>query len=147
VEAEELGPLPANVEVRDFVDGRDVLRRASVHISHCGCNSVHESLLAGVPLVCMPQAYDQFPLAGRLAGLGAGRFADETARDVRAAVRHLLEDPGPRRRARELGDHLASYDGAGRTNAVVDRVLAEHAVLSVCPVLARVRRVRAIRPR
>jgi MGT family glycosyltransferase len=130
VSSEALAPLPPNVVVREFVDAREVLGRASVHITHCGNNSVHETLLAGVPMLCMPQAYDQFPLAGRVVALGAGRIAEEDPEAVRAGVRWLLEDDAPRARAQELGQHLASYDGEGRVAEVFEQVLSGTAALS-----------------
>ena len=65
--AEDLGPMPPNVVVRESVPAREVLARASIHVTHGGCNSVHESLLAGVPMVCLPQAFDQIPLSRRVA--------------------------------------------------------------------------------
>src|SRR5205807_4235702 len=112
--AADLEPLPANVVVRDFVPARDVLARASVHITHGGCNSVHESLLAGVPMLFMPQAFDQFPLADRIELLGAGRIVWEEPEAIRAGVRWLLLDELPRSRANDLGEHLATYDGESR---------------------------------
>jgi MGT family glycosyltransferase len=130
ITAADLGPLPPNVEVRDFVAGRDVLARARLHITHGGCNSVHESLLAGVPMLLMPQAFDQFPLASRIERLGAGLVVDETPAAVRTAARWLVEDETVQARTRELGQHLASYDGESRVAAVVERVLSESAALS-----------------
>lgn len=120
----DLGPLPANVVVRDFVPAGEVLARASAHITHGGCNSVHESLLAGVPMLFIPQAFDQFPLAGTVALLGAGRVAKENTEEIREGVRWLLLDELPRARADDLGEHLASYDGETRVAEIVERMLA-----------------------
>jgi MGT family glycosyltransferase len=130
VSAADLEPLPPNVSLHDFLPSREVLARASVHITHGGCNSVHESLLAGVPMVCLPQAFDQFPLSGRLEALGVGLVADEEPIDIRKAVRLLLQSNKARTRASELSDHLARYDGEGRVAGVIDRVLAENAAVS-----------------
>jgi MGT family glycosyltransferase len=124
VSATDLGPLPANVDVRQFVAGREVLARASVHVTHGGNNSVHESLLAGVPMLFLPQAYDQFPLAHRIQELGAGLVVEESPAAIRAGVRWLLEDEEARSRADELGQHLARYDGEHRVAALIERVLA-----------------------
>ena len=95
VSAADLEPLPANVVVRDFVPARDMLARADVHVTHGGINSVHECLLAGVPMVFIPQAYDQFPLAGRIDLLGAGQVTEEDPEAIRDAVRWLLADESP----------------------------------------------------
>jgi MGT family glycosyltransferase len=126
----DLGPLPGNVALRDFVPARDILARADVHITHGGCNSVHECLLAGVPMLLRPQAYDQFPLAQQVELLGAGREVEEDPAAFRDGVRWLLADDAPHARAREIGKHLADFDGEGRVAAVVERVLAENATVS-----------------
>jgi MGT family glycosyltransferase len=123
----ELEPLPANVVVREFVAARAVLARATVHITHGGCNSVHESLLAGVPMVCVPQGFDQLPLSQRIEQLGAGSIAAEDPVAIRDGVRALLDSGSARARARELSEHLAGYDGEQRVAAVLERVLSEHA--------------------
>lgn len=123
VSASHLGPLPPNVIARDFVPAREVLSRAAVMISHCGASSVHEALLAGVPLVCMPQALDQFAWAQRVQALGAGRIVEETPRAISLAVRTLLGEDRTRRRARELGERLADYDGECGVGELVEEAL------------------------
>jgi MGT family glycosyltransferase len=121
--ADDLGALPPNVVVQDYADNRELLRRASIHITHAGCNSTHESLLAGVPMLCLPQAYDQFPLAWRIAGLGAGSVLEESPESVRQGVLWLLEDDGPTRRAQQLREMLLSFDGPGNVATVVQEAL------------------------
>jgi MGT family glycosyltransferase len=116
-------PLPANVELVDYADGREMLSRAAIHITHAGCNSAHESLLAGVPMLCLPQAYDQFPLAGRIASLGAGTVLDERWESVRQGAEWILEDEQPTRRARELRDSLLQFDGAGSVASLIKEAL------------------------
>lgn len=121
--ADDLGTLPPNVTVCDYADNRELLTRASIHITHAGCNSTHESLLAGVPMLCLPQAYDQFPLAWRIAGLGAGSVIEESPESVRQGVLWLLEDEGPTRRARELRESLLSFDGPASVAEIIDEAL------------------------
>lgn len=125
VTASDLEPLPSNVTVHEFVDARRVLARSSVHVTHAGCNSVHESLLFGVPMVGIPQAFDQFELAQRVEALGAGVVSEQIPEQIRAAVRSVIGSAEMRRRAAELSEHLASYDGERRVGEVIDQVLAE----------------------
>jgi MGT family glycosyltransferase len=117
--AEDLGPLPSNVIVREFVSAREVLARASVHITHGGCNSVHESLVAGVPMVCLPQAFDQVPLSRRVAELGVGEVTEEDPGAVARAVLALIDDPMTRGRTEALSERLQRYDGESRVAAAV----------------------------
>ena len=128
--SEHLGPLPSNVTLQDFVPAREVLARASLHVTHGGCNSVHETLLAGVPMLLIPQAWDQWPLAGRVEGLGAGLIVEESADAVRTAARWLLDDPSIAARAATLGEHLAHYDGERVLTGAIERVLAGSALVS-----------------
>jgi zeaxanthin glucosyltransferase len=123
ISAESLAPLPPNMVAEDFVDGRAMLAQASVHITHGGCNSVHESLLAGVPMLFMPQAYDQAPLGKCVKVLGAGEFAREVPAEVRAHTRLLLENGTAGERARDVSRHLQDFDGSGRVAEVFERVL------------------------
>jgi MGT family glycosyltransferase len=115
----ELAPVPSNVVVSEFLPTREVLAAASVHITHGGCNSVHESLLAGVPMVCLPQAFDQIPLSTRVAELGVGVIAEEDPGAVRDAVLKLLGDGQTHGRLAALSGRLQRYDGEGRVSAAI----------------------------
>jgi UDP:flavonoid glycosyltransferase YjiC (YdhE family) len=119
----DLEPLPPNVKAFSFVDSRAVLGRARAHVTHAGASSIHESLLAGVPMVCLPQAVDQPLWAARLGELRAAETVELAPEAIRAAVRRLLEDDRPRASAHALGQRLASYDGAARAVKLVDRML------------------------
>jgi MGT family glycosyltransferase len=111
--AADLAPIPPNARVAEHVVSRAVLRHASLHVTHGGGGSVHESLLAGVPMLCLPQGSDQSAWAARVAALGAAEVvADESPAAIRDGVRRLLADETAARRARELGAGLERYDGA-----------------------------------
>jgi MGT family glycosyltransferase len=124
---DELGLLPANVSLRGHVDSRAVLARATVHVTHGGASSVSESLLAGVPMVCIPQGSDHFEWASRVEDLGAGAVVPEEPDAVRAAVVRLLRDDGPRARAEELREHFLAYDGEQRVSRMLETVLTREA--------------------
>ena len=59
--------VPANFIVRETFPQLAVLERASLFVSHAGLNSMHESLWYGVPLICVPQQFEQLR-AGQRAG-------------------------------------------------------------------------------
>ena len=55
--------------------------------------------MAGVPMVCLPQAFDQIPLSKRVVELGAGLVVEEDPGDVALAVLSLARrQSGPRAR-------------------------------------------------
>ena len=90
---EELGEIPANFTVSNFVNQIDVLQQADVFISHCGMNSVNESLYYEVPLVMFPQTAEQGGVARRVADLGAGVHLEKNnATKIRNAVDIVLSD-------------------------------------------------------
>ena len=120
----ELEPLPENVRVYEFVRSRSVLEQASVHVTHGGSGSVHESLLAGVPMVCIPQGADQYSWSERVQAVGAGELSDATAGAIRVSVDRALSGEDMRCRAREIGEELACYDGERRVAELIERVLA-----------------------
>lgn len=105
IDREELGELPDNVRVCPYVDQLDVLSKASVFISHCGMNSVSESLYMATPLVLYPQTGEQRAVARRVEELCAGvMLGDDSV-------------PGIRRTVSEVLDNAKYADAAGKCSA------------------------------
>jgi zeaxanthin glucosyltransferase len=120
-----LGPLPANSEVVEQTDQPAELARAAAFVTHAGVNSVLESLLAGVPMLCAPGAGDQFAGADRVTALGAGlTLGAETPGAIAAGVARLLDEPRFRARARDLGDELRAIDGDAAVGDLVAAMLS-----------------------
>lgn len=93
VDREKLGVPPANFELQAYVNQLDVLSRADVFITHCGMNSVSESLYMAAPMVLYPQTGEQAAVAKRAAELGAGvMLKDDSASGIRAAVQKILDN-------------------------------------------------------
>lgn len=66
VDIASLGTVPENISVSCHVDQIAVLEKADVFLSHCGMNSVNESLYYQVPLVMYPQTSEQGGVATRV---------------------------------------------------------------------------------
>jgi MGT family glycosyltransferase len=123
--AADLGPLPENVNVTDFVRPGEVLSRAAVHVSHGGGGSLHEALAAGVPTVCIPLGSDQHAWSQRVEALGAGCVVKLSADAIRAGVSRLIADERCRRRTQALAQHLDGYPGRTRVlDAVAEQLSA-----------------------
>ncbi len=88
-----LGALPGNVSIYPYVDQLSVLSRADVFITHCGMNSVSESLYMAAPMVLYPQTGEQCAVARRVSEIGAGiLLRDDSAEGIRAAVQEILDN-------------------------------------------------------
>ena len=113
VDIAALGPLPENVEVYHRVDQIAVLEKADAFITHCGMNSVSESLYFSVPLVMLPQTKEQQAVAERTRMLGAGVMIDDTsARSIRGAVEKVLADESFRQSAARISAGFRACSGA-----------------------------------
>ena len=121
VDAKELGELPANISVHEYVDQIAVLNQADVFLSHCGMNSVNESLYYEVPLVMYPQTNEQGGVANRVMQVGAGICLEKTGpAAIREAVENVLSDSSYREKATEISDGFKKCPGA---KGAADKIL------------------------
>ena len=65
--SKQIGPVPSNAIVVQQAPQLELLKRATVCITHAGLNTVLESLAQGVPQVAIPITYDQPGVAARIA--------------------------------------------------------------------------------
>ncbi|RJQ68151.1 UDP-glucosyltransferase [Pseudonocardiaceae bacterium YIM PH 21723] len=116
----DVGVTAPNVELHEFAPQLEILRHASVFITHAGMGGVQEGLSAGVPLLGVPQIEEQELNADRIAELGLGRRLrpeDLTVHGLRDAVTGVLADVEMRDR---LNDMRADIESAGGTRRAAD---------------------------
>jgi MGT family glycosyltransferase len=102
ISPENLGPIPSNTIVVRSAPQIELLKRATLCITHAGLNTTLESLAHGVPMVAIPIGYDQPGVAARIAHHGVGEFIelDElTTERLRGLIEKVLQDPRYRQRA------------------------------------------------
>ena len=113
VSIEEFGVLPENISVFTHVDQIAVLQQADVFVSHCGMNSVSESLYFGVPLIMLPQTAEQDSVAERVYQLGAGIKLDKSdASSILGAINKIFADNTYRQKAITLANGFKRCSGA-----------------------------------
>ena len=118
MDLKQLGEIPPNFIVRRSVPQLDVLQHTDIFITHGGMNSVHEGLYFGVPLVVIPQHFEQL-MNGKCAETrGAAIVLDDyrrhgriTASRIRDAVERMVSEPQFRSAARQLQQTLRSTGG------------------------------------
>ena len=107
-----LGTLSDNIKVFPSVDQLSVLSHASAFITHCGMNSVSESLYMAAPMVLYPQTNEQAAVARRVTEIGAGELlADDSAEGIKKAVLHILQTPSYSEAAKACSDDFRSCPG------------------------------------
>ena len=113
VDPAALGSLPRNVQVFPRVNQLEVLASADVFLTHCGMNSVSESLLCGVPMVLFPQHSEEEAVAGRAEELGAGlRLKRATAKHIRRALETVIAEGKYAQAAQAVAADFARCGGA-----------------------------------
>lgn len=125
--AAELGPVPANVRVADYLPYELLLPRTDVMVTNGGFGGVQQALGAGVPLVVAGGTEDKPEVAARVAWSGAGvdlRTGTPSAAQLGAAVSAVLREPRYRARAGALADAFADYDVFGSIEQELARAVA-----------------------
>ena len=112
VEIESLGKLPDNVKVYPSVNQPELLAEASAFITHCGMNSVSESLYMATPMLLYPQTNEQAAVARRVSELGAGMLLeDDSVSGIRKAVLTLIGNPACARSAEACCEDFRNCPG------------------------------------
>ncbi|GGQ50496.1 macrolide family glycosyltransferase [Kitasatospora griseola] len=126
VDPAELGEVPANVEVHPWVPQRAILEQADAFVTHAGMGGCAEGLLAGVPMIAVPQAADQPMNADRLVELGVARrleTADATPEALWSALTELVADEAVAARLRELSALAKGEGGTARACDLIEQQL------------------------
>ena len=113
INIEDLGIIPDNFMISRFVEQIAVLSEADVFLTHCGMNSVNESLYYKVPLVMFPQTSEQDGVATRVEQLGAGvRLKHINAKSIREAIENVLNTKSYYEQASKISQGFHKCTGA-----------------------------------
>jgi UDP:flavonoid glycosyltransferase YjiC (YdhE family) len=124
-------PLPASLRILNWGPMPvAVLQHSNVRafVSHCGINSVHESMSTRTPMVGIPMFADQRDMAVRVADAGAGLWLDKTrftANDLRAAIERVLNDLSFERNAANVQAAIAASGGTRRAADLIEQAAEE----------------------
>lgn len=119
-EMDSLGNIPENFTVQNYVDQLAVLQKADVFITHCGMNSVNESLYYGVPMLLYPLHSEEGVVANRVSELGAGiKLHGNKPKNLAKAVDELLTDSSYLENAQKLSENFRNADGVAKAADVI----------------------------
>jgi MGT family glycosyltransferase len=96
VDPADLGPIPANFTVAQFVPQLSILDEADLFITHGGMNSINEAVLALVPMIGVPNTIEQSVNAFRVEQLHGGLYLEPeklVPEKLQNAAAQVLSDP------------------------------------------------------
>ncbi|WP_040205952.1 macrolide family glycosyltransferase [Neobacillus jeddahensis] len=111
----DLGEIPKNFIVKNYVPQTEVLKYTKLFITHGGMNSTNEALYYGVPLIVIPQSADQPIIARQVAHIGAGitlQMQSLTATQLGEAANHVWNDPSVHEAVANIKESFQKSGGA-----------------------------------
>ena len=114
---EQIGPVPQNAIVVNHAPQLELLKKASVCITHAGFNTVLEALAQGVPQVAIPVTHDQPGVAARIAAHQTGvvtSLEKLTVSNLATLVDEVLNNSIYRENARKFQQTVAKTNGLSR---------------------------------
>ncbi|MBT2659091.1 glycosyltransferase [Bacillus sp. ISL-18] len=122
IQPADLGEIPANFIVNNYVPQTEVLKYTKLFITHGGMNSTHEGLYFGVPLIVIPQSADQPIIAEQVARIGAGiqlKMESLSANQLSEAVDYVLNQNSVHKAVESIKE---SFQKSGGYHQAVDEI-------------------------
>jgi UDP:flavonoid glycosyltransferase YjiC (YdhE family) len=119
--------LPQGVIAVDYVPYQSLLPRACAVVHHGGVGTTSQALLAGVPTLIVPFAFDQSDNAEHAFRIGTSRTLyrkNYQAAKVANELEELLRHPYYSHRALDVSQKLKREDGPARASDLIEEVLS-----------------------
>jgi zeaxanthin glucosyltransferase len=127
IRREDIEPIPENAIVVPRAPQLELLRRASLCITHAGLNTALEALANGVPMVAIPVGFDQPGVAARIQYHRVGEclnVGELTSERLTPLIRKVLEDSVYQDNARRLQKVIHEARGLDVAADVIERAFA-----------------------
>jgi zeaxanthin glucosyltransferase len=124
----DLERIPSNTIVVRTAPQIDLLKRATLCITHAGLNTALEALAQGVPMVAIPVGYDQPGVAARIAFHGVGEFIEIgnlTARRLTDLIAKIKGNPSYRDKAAWFQKVLEETRGLEMAADIIERAFGD----------------------
>jgi zeaxanthin glucosyltransferase len=126
LEPEQIGPVPGNAIIVKRAPQLELLKLASVCITHAGLNTVLESLAQGVPQVAIPVTFDQPGIAARIACHKTGRVTSLdklSATHLSTLLGEVLSDSTYRENACRIQKAIVKANGLSAAAELIEHSL------------------------
>lgn len=133
IDPDDLRPIPPNVIIVSTAPQIELLKRASLCITHAGLNTALEALAQGVPIVAIPIGFDQPGVAARVAYHKVGEFVeigDLTAERLAQLIQKVGQNPSYRDKARYFQKVIARTQGLDLAADVIEQAVQRNAVFT-----------------
>ncbi len=127
IRAESMGDLPGSPIVVQYAPQLELLKRASLVITHAGMNTVMEALSQAVPMVAIPIALDQPGIAARIAWTGVGKVVPLSRLGtpmLREAIIEVLTQESYKANAARSQQALQEAGGVSRAVDIIERAVS-----------------------
>ncbi|NEP21081.1 glycosyltransferase [Moorena sp. SIO3I6] len=124
---ESLPELPVNPIVVGYAPQLELLKKATLTITHGGTNTVIESLTNGVPMVAIPITNDQPGVAARIAWTGTGEvipLGKVRVEKLQKAIKRVLTEDSYKKNALRLQEAITRAGGVSRAADIIEQVVA-----------------------
>ncbi|WP_341525303.1 glycosyltransferase [Nostoc sp. UHCC 0302] len=132
---ESLLKMPGTPLLVSHAPQLELLKKATLTITHAGLNTALESLSNGVPMVAIPITNDQPAVAARISWIGAGEVLQPSSLSVpklRAAIKRVLSKVSYKNNAIRLQEAIHLTKGVSKAADII-----EQAITTGKPVLAQ----------
>jgi UDP:flavonoid glycosyltransferase YjiC (YdhE family) len=126
-ERNKLGALPEGIIAADYAPYHSLLPRASAVVHHGGVGTTSQGLLAGVPTLIVPFAFDQSDNADHARRLGTSRTVYRQKYQAARVARELgvlLNENSYAQKAGEVGKKLRLENGPAAAADLIEQHLA-----------------------
>jgi len=128
ISADALHSVPANAVLVDEAPQSQLLKRASLAITHGGLNTVKDCILLGVPMLVFPIWGDQFGTALRVAFHGLGlttELRSATAESISSMITTVEHDSGLKSRVEAMRKVFLQRENENQAAKIIEDRLAE----------------------
>lgn len=134
VDQKKLGMIPPQFQIYPHVPQLEVLSRAKVFISHGGMGSTMEAISYGVPIIAIPQMFEQEANAKRIEELGLGKFLSPeitTPEKLREVFSEIATNVRYFDQAKEMQKQLKEAGGLARAVNTIEGFLQAQSATSI----------------